>query len=171
MENTVWQGKFLRMTTETIGEITWERAYLPDGVVIFPVTAEGKILVIRERRAHENPPVRLKPVTGMLDAGSTPEENAQRELQEEIGFKATTLEKFWSYTTNGTVNSVTHFFLAKGLVPSKLTNPDGDVVEEILALTPAEMDKKIADDEMRWGVSVMGWQRLRGLLEAQKISL
>ena len=81
MENTVWQGKFLRMTTETIGEITWERAYLPDGVVIFPVTAEGKILVIRERRAHENPPVRLKPVTGMLDAGSTPEDNAQRELQ------------------------------------------------------------------------------------------
>jgi hypothetical protein len=35
------------------------------------------------------------------------------------------------------------------------------VIEEILSLTPAEMDQKIAADEMRWGVSVMGWQRVR----------
>ncbi|MBY0515577.1 MAG: NUDIX hydrolase [Bacteriovoracaceae bacterium] len=149
------------MTTEKIGEIIWERAYLPGGLVIFPVTSEGKILLIRERRPHENPPVRLKPVSGMLDAGESPLECAQRELQEEIGFKATSMKEFWTYKTSGTVNSVTHFFLATGLIPSKLPNPDGeDVIEEIIAFTPDEVAAKVASEEMRWGVSVMGWFKL-----------
>ena len=159
------------MTTETIAGVTWERAYLPEGVVIFPVTSEGKILLIRERRPHETPAVRLKPVTGMADVGQTPEENAQRELQEEIGFKAA-LTAFWTYKTSGTVNSLTHFFVAKDLTASKLPNPDGeDIIEEIIALTPEEVDQKIAAEEMRWGVSVMGWFKLRQLMAAQKISL
>ncbi len=172
MEQVAWQGKFLKMTTEQIGDITWERAYLPEGVVIFPVTAEGKILLIRERRPHETPQVRLKPVTGMTEAEQTPLESAQRELQEEIGFKATHMELFWTYKTSGTVNSVTHFYLAKNLITSKLPNPDGeDIIEEMIALTPREVEDKVRTEEMRWGVSVMGWFKLQQLLAAQKISL
>ncbi len=162
MEKTQWQGQFIKVTTEEKSGISWERVYLPEGVVIFPVTDSGKILLIRERRPHENPPVRLKPVSGMLDAGETAEENAQRELQEEIGFKAKSMREFWTYKTSGTVNSVTHFFVAKGLEASKLPNPDGEeVIEAIIALTPEEVDAKVKSEEMRWGVSVMGWLKLR----------
>jgi ADP-ribose pyrophosphatase len=162
MEKIEWQGQFLKMTTETIGHVTWERAYLPSGVVIFPITTEGKFLFIRERRPHENPPVRLKPVSGMLEAHESPLENAQRELQEEIGFMAREMKEFWVYKTSGTVNSVTHFYIATGLVPSKLPNPDGeDVIEEILELTADEVDHMIATEQIRWGVSTMGWFRLK----------
>ena len=52
MEQTAWQGNVLKVTTEVINGQTWERAYLPNGVVVFPVTAEGKILLIKERRLH-----------------------------------------------------------------------------------------------------------------------
>jgi 8-oxo-dGTP pyrophosphatase MutT (NUDIX family) len=172
MEHTVWQGRYLKMTTEQIANNLWERAYLPEGVVVFPVTHEGKILVIRERRAHETPPVRLKPVTGMVDKDQTPVENAQRELQEEIGLKAHELVPFWAYKTSGTVNSLTHFFLAKNLTASKLPNPDGeDIIEEIIALTPQEIDAKVATEEMRWGVSVMGWFKLRQLMANGDLAL
>ena len=162
MEELAFKGQFIQVTTERIGEILWERAYLPEGIVIFPITASGKILLIRERRPHETPPVRLKPVSGVSEKNQAPIENALREMQEEIGFKGD-LEKFWEYKTSGTVNSVTHFFIARNLQVSKLTNPDGDVIEEILELSVAEIEEKIKSEEFRWGVSVMGWFKLRSL--------
>jgi 8-oxo-dGTP pyrophosphatase MutT (NUDIX family) len=172
MENTVWQGKFIKVTLEDIEGQTFERAYIPDGVVIFPVDDHGRILVIREKRPHETPSVRLKPVTGMLDEGEIPLENAQRELQEEIGFKAADLHEFWTLRSSGTVNSTTHFFLAKGLTPSKLPNPDGeDVIEEILALSLDDLRHRINSEEMRWGVSVMGFLRLEMLVAQGRFSL
>lgn len=163
MEKIAWQGNIIKVTTELIDGNVWERAYLHDGVVIFPVTDEGKILLIRERRPHEKPTVRLKPVSGMLDSDQSPIETANRELQEEIGLKAAKLEHYWTYHASGSVNSNAHFFLARGLSVSKLPNPDGDVVEEIIAYTPEEIDAKVRNEEMRWGVSVMGWLRLRQL--------
>lgn len=162
MEEMAFKGEFIQVTTEKIGEILWERAYLPEGIVIFPITESGKILLIRERRPHEFPPVRLKPVSGVAEKNQSPLENALREMQEEIGFKGE-LEKFWEYKTNGTVNSVTHFFMARNLEISKLPNPDGDVIEEILELTVSEIDEKIKSEEFRWGVSVMGWFKLKSL--------
>lgn len=172
METVAWQGNVVKVTTEVINGLTWERAYLPDGVVVFPVTDDGKILVIKERRPHETPAVRLKMVTGMLEPETDPAENANRELQEEIGYKARGLEHFWLYRASGTVNSSTHFFLAKGLEASKLPNPDGeDIIEEVLALTLDELRQKVEQEEMRWGVGVMGFLRLDHLLKTGKLSL
>ena len=162
MEELAFKGQFIQVTTERIGEILWERAYLPEGIVIFPITTSGKILLIRERRPHETPQVRLKPVSGVSEKNQAPIENALRAMQEEIGFKGE-LEKYWEYKTSGTVNSVTHFFIARNLQVSKLPNPDGDVVEEILELSVAEIEEKIKSEEFRWGVSVMGWFKLRSL--------
>jgi 8-oxo-dGTP pyrophosphatase MutT (NUDIX family) len=172
MEKTAWEGKFVKVTTENIGGEIFERAYIPEGVVIFPITDNGNILVIREKRLHETPNVRLKPVSGMLDAGESPEENAQRELQEEVGFRAHSLEKFWTYRSTGTVNAVTHFFLAKGLVPSKLPNPDGeDAIMEILEVSFPELRRMIATDEMRWGTSIMGFMRMEMLISDGRLDL
>mgnify|MGYP003390591283 CR=1 FL=1 len=172
MESTAWQGKFIKVTTEVINDIEWERTYIPHGVVIFPVTAEGKFIVIKERRLHETPPIRLKMVTGMLDAGSDPAENANRELQEEIGLKAGKLIPFWQHRSSGTVNSVTHFFLAKNLIKNKLPNPDGeDVIEEVLELSLDELRQKVDLEEMRWGVGVMGFLRLDQFIRQGKLSL
>jgi ADP-ribose pyrophosphatase len=172
MEKTEFKGKFIKVTTEVIGSEVYERAYIPEGVVIFPITDAGNVLVIRELRLHETPNVRLKPVSGMLDEGETPEENAQRELQEEIGFRANSLEKFWTYQSTGTVNSVTHFFLAKGLVASKFPNPDGeDAIMEILEVSFPDLRRMIATEEMRWGMSIMGFMRMEMLLADGTLNL
>jgi 8-oxo-dGTP pyrophosphatase MutT (NUDIX family) len=162
MEKEIYKGKIIRVTEEHIDGVTWERAYLPDGVIIFPITDEGKILLIREKRPHENPPVRIKPVSGILEHDKgTPEENAQREMQEEIGFKAEKMELLWTMRGSGTINNEQHFFTASNLVPSKLPNPDGDeTIMEILPYEPQELLKMIMNDELRWSMSTLGIFRL-----------
>jgi 8-oxo-dGTP pyrophosphatase MutT (NUDIX family) len=162
MESERYKGKVVRVTEEEIGGVVWERAYLPDGVIIFPVTDEGKILLVQESRPHETPNVRIKPVAGMLeyDKGS-PEENAQRELQEEIGFKAGKLELLMQLQSSGTVNNRQYFFIARDLIPSKLPNPDGEeTIQQVLAYTPEELRQKILADELKWSMSTLGMFRL-----------
>lgn len=168
MESEVYKGNIIRVTEEVIGGITWERAYMPDGVIIFPITDEGKILLIEEKRPHENPSVRIKPVSGILEHDKgTPLENAQREMQEEIGYKALTMEPLWTMKGSGTVNSTQHFFIARHLVPSKLTNPDGEeTILGIIEISPQELMDKLIKDEIKWSMSTLGIFRLLLKLEA-----
>lgn len=162
MEKEVYKGKIIKVTEERIGEIIWERSYLPDGVIIFPITDEGKIILVNEKRPHENPPHRIKPVSGILEPEKgSPEENAQREMQEEIGLRAGTMELLWKMKSTGTVNNEQYFFMARELVPSKLPNPDGeDTIMSTLELTPHELLQKIMKEEIRWSMSTLGIFRL-----------
>ncbi len=162
MEREAYKGNIIRVTEEKIGDITWERAYLPDGVIIFPITDDGKILLIEEKRPHENPPVRIKPVSGILEhEKGTPVENAQREMQEEIGFKAQDMQLLWTMKGSGTVNNNQYFFVARNLVPSKLPNPDGeDTILGMRPFTPQELWETILSDQIRWSMSTLGIIRL-----------
>lgn len=162
MEKQVYQGQILRVTEESINGITWERAYLPDGVIIFPITADGKIILIHEQRLHENPPHRIKAVSGILEPlKGTPAENAQREMQEEIGLKAQQMELLMTLTGSGTINHSQYFFVARGLIPSKLPNPDGEEsILGLIELTPQDLKKKLMNDEIKWSHSTLGIFRL-----------
>lgn len=162
MEKEVYRGQIIRVTEEVKEGITWERAYLPHGVIVFPITDEGKIILIEERRPHETPPVRIKPVSGILELDKgTPEENAQREMQEEIGLRAHTLEPLMTLSSSGTVNSSQYFFVARGLTPDKLPNPDGeDIVLRTIELTPDELEDMLMTDQLKWSHSTLGMFRL-----------
>lgn len=170
MEQEVYKGKIARVTEEEIEGINWERVYLPDGVIIFPITAEGKIILVHEKRPHENPPQRIKPVSGILEYDKgTPIENAQREMQEEIGFKAGSIELLWKMKSSGTVNNEQYFFVARDLVLSKLPNPDGeDTIIGTIELTPNELLQSILNEEIRWSMSTLGFFRLLRSLGAMR---
>lgn len=162
MEKTKYQGQIIRVTEETIDGVTWERAYLPHGVIIFPISDDGKIILIKERRPHENPPERIKAVSGILepDKGS-PMENAQREMQEEIGFKALSMEPLMVLKGSGTINHDQYFFVARNLVPSKLPNPDGEeTILGLISYTPSELRQALLRDELKWSISTLGIYRL-----------
>lgn len=162
MEKVVYQGNIVRVTEEKIHEINWERVYLPDGVIVFPITDEGKIILIREKRPHENPPERIKPVSGILEhEKGTPAENAQREMQEEIGLKAQSLELLWNQKGTGTVNHEQYYFVATGLTKEKLPNPDGEeTIMGTIEYSPEELLKALTTEEIRWSMSTLGIFRL-----------
>ncbi len=162
MQHEVYKGSIIRVTEEVIGGITWERAFLPNGVIVFPITTSGKILLVKEQRPHETPPVRIKPVSGILEPEKgSPEENAQRELQEEIGLRAGSLELLWTLRGSGTINNEQHFFIARDLAPSKLPNPDGEeTILEVLEYDPRELLQALMQDQLKWSMSTLGLFRL-----------
>lgn len=162
MQKTVYNGQIIKVTEEVINNITWERVFLPDGVIVFPITDEGKIILVEEKRPHETPPFRVKPVSGILekDKGS-PLENAQREMQEEIGFNSHNMELFWTLKGSGTINHEQHFFIARNLIHSKLPNPDGeDTILRLVEYTPEDLWSAVLKDELKWSMSTLGIIRL-----------
>lgn len=173
METTKYQGHIIKVTEEEINNIVWERCYLPDGVIVFPFTSDGKILFVKEKRPHENPPVRLKPVSGIYeDDKGAPMENANREMQEEIGFRAKSLHHYFTLRANGTVNNTQYFFYATGLEKSKLPNPDGeDTIMEIIELGLEEIHDLYITDKLRWSHSTLGFLKLYHLIKSGQVQI
>jgi len=91
-----------------------------DTAMIVPLTKEGEIIFITEYQvAHDIPMLSLP--KGRIEDGELSVDIANKELQEEIGYKATTLDKIATFTTiPGYISGKTHVYLARDLVESKL---------------------------------------------------
>jgi len=139
MEKELYTGKVLRVTEEEIGDVNYERVYLHENVIVIPFTDQGRIIFVLEKRPHEDPPERIKLVTGFYEQGFTPEENANRELREEIGKKAGTLIPYITCVRTGMVNERKHYVIARDLEDSKLPNPDGE--DTILEVREYDIDR------------------------------
>ncbi len=163
MEEIKYQGKFIKVTEETIDGNVWERAYLKSGVQVFPITDEGKILMIEEKRPHEKNPIRLKFVTGQLDQdGDDPLETANREMQEEIGYRAGKLEILTHRETTGTINNHFYQVVARDLEPSKIPNPDGeDTIVSIKGYSIEEIEQMLFDEKLPWSMGALGIMKLK----------
>ena len=119
--------------------------------------------MINERRAHEEVKVRLRFVAGHLEENLSVIENANKELREEIGFRANKIEKFFEIKTSGTVNNTVSFVVARDLVPDPIPNPDGDVILSIEKYSYQEVFDLIMSDKLRWSHAVLGFLRLHHL--------
>ena len=72
-------------------------------------------------------------------------------------------------TGSGTINHQQYFFVARGLEPSKLPNPDGE--ETIMGIERFDLDEmmiKLMNDEMKWSMSTLGLFRLYHTLKGTK---
>ena len=173
MEETKYNGKFIKVTEEVIGGNTWERAYLADGVQVFPITSDKKIYMIEEKRPHEEVKIRLKFVTGLMDV---PEEDplltANREMQEEIGFKANTLQIINHTRLSGTINNNFYQVVATGLVPYKIPNPDGeDTIVSIKTYSFEEMHKMLNEGLLKWDLGTLAFFKIEKMLQNNEIRL
>ncbi len=113
----------LRQDTLTTGK-TFEIIEHPGAVAILPFL-DHKILLIRQwRRAVEK--ILYEIPAGTLEENEDLTTCAQRELQEEIGYKAGNLIPFGSFfTAPGFCTEYIHLFLAENLQASRLI-PDED---------------------------------------------
>src|SRR5207248_3073308 len=107
-------------------------------VAIVPVTADGRIVMVRQYRLPVGA-VMLEVPAGSLDDDENPETGAQRELQEETGFAAGRLTRiggFW--VAPGYCTEYSHIYLAEELRESRLdADEDEDVEVELLSLDDA----------------------------------
>jgi ADP-ribose pyrophosphatase len=146
MEKTVYNGSFVKVTEERINDSVWERVYFKSSVSVIPFNDKGQILFIKENRPHETPQTRIKLMGGYLDEGEEALHAADRELQEELGFKAKHLTIYYTYEKTGTANELKYYVVATQLIPSKLSNPDGEEsVEEIIPMHINDIPKYVLD--------------------------
>lgn len=131
-------------------------------VVILPITEDKKILLIQQwRRATEEILIELP--AGTLEEGEAPQLCAERELQEETGYKAGKIESLGGFfSAPGYSNEYLHLFLAQELSPSYLA-PDEDEGIDLLPLSIKEAKHLIKKNQIRDAKTVAGI--LRYLME------
>jgi len=172
MEETKYEGKYIKVTEELIEGNVWERAYIKSGVQVFPITKDGKIILIEERRPHEKNPIRLKFVTGQMDYDhEDPIMTANREMQEEIGMIAEDLTILMHRESSGTLNNHFYQIIATKLSISKIPNPDGeDSIVSIKEFTIDEVLSFYENGKLSWGLDSIAIFRIKNLLSQNKIS-
>lgn len=104
----------------------------PGAVVMIPIHKNGKIHLVKQwRRAANDILVELP--AGTLEKGELPLSCAQRELQEEICYKARRLTSLGGFfTAPGFCNEYLHLFLAEDLLYSPLVGDDSEKIDPCL---------------------------------------
>ena len=102
-----------------------------DGVLVVPVDDAGNVMLAVERSAAFDCEL-LVLVGGSVEPGEPLEETANRELQEELGWRADQIVFLGEVRPFKYLTSRQFVFLARGLTPSKL---DGDELHPIAART------------------------------------
>jgi len=165
----VHSGKVLDLDLDDVlepgGIRGWREVVRQRGsVAALPVLADGRVVLVRQYRYAVDAFVWELPA-GRRDPGETPEEGARRELEEEVGFRASALEPllvFW--TTPGFCDEVMHLFRATGLEPVP-PRPEADEKIEAATFTLQEALEMIKSGEIREGktlVALLVEQQRRG---------
>lgn len=110
---------------------TFERLKRPDTAIIIPITAEGKILIIKEGQPGQRATT-LGTVGGRIDEKEKPLQGAKRELLEETGYKAKEWILFDATQPITKVEWTVYCFIAKGC--TKITEQNLDNGEKIKVL-------------------------------------
>src|SRR5690349_3509197 len=116
----VYDGKVLALDLDEVeepGGVHTKREVVRHlgSVAVLAIDDEGRIPLVRQYRYPVDDALWELPA-GRLDPGESPEEAAQRELQEEIGFRAVSLDKIaFFFTTPGFCDEAMHVFRATRL--------------------------------------------------------
>jgi ADP-ribose pyrophosphatase len=136
----------LRLPNKSEGE--WECIRHPGGALAVPVTAEGKLVLVRQYRFAVQGRI-LEFPAGTLEHNEDPQATVMREIEEETGYSAQTWRKLGEFfLAPGYSDEIIYAFLAQDL--EKLETPpkqDEDEDIETVLLTPEELDKAILAGE------------------------
>lgn len=100
-------------------------------VMVVPVVSDQEFIVVSEYGAGSHK-YELGFPKGLIDPGETPEEAANRELKEEIGFGAKQFVKLKTLSTAPSYfNAQMHIFMAFDLYPEKLEGDEPEPLQVI----------------------------------------
>lgn len=93
---------------------------MDDGVLVVPLTADGDVFFIQEYSAAFDMPVLSVPA-GIIEPGEDRADAANREMQEEIGYRADQMDYVGEVRMNAKYVEAKHYvYLARELSESKL---------------------------------------------------
>jgi ADP-ribose pyrophosphatase len=122
-------------------------------VVVLPVFADGRILLIRQYR-HAVGQFLWELVAGRVEPGERPLPAARRELMEETGYTARRFRKLLDlFPTPGFVSENMVLYAAEGLRPGP-ARPEADEVITSRAFRPAQLERMMRRGALRDGKSI-----------------
>jgi ADP-ribose pyrophosphatase len=155
----LYEGRVLSLDVDEVSEpggVTGTREVVRQtgSVAALPVLDDGRIVLVRQYRYAVSDFVWELPA-GRRDPSESPEAGARRELEEEVGLRAASLEPlstFW--TTPGFCDEVMHLFRATGLesIPPR---PEADERIEPGTFTLDEAMAMVARGEIREGKTLV----------------
>ena len=156
----VYEGPIFKIRKHKVNSVAGEsvRDVLEHsgGVVMIAVTDDGKILMEEQFRKPLDKVI-LELPAGKLEPGEDPKEAALRELAEETGYRAGSIEHIVTYTpTCGYSNEYLYVYVCKELTPGE-TNLDDTESIDVVEYTADEliemiMNKKIIDSKTLVGI-------------------
>ena len=151
MNQEIFNGKVVRLMIEpkeVNGKtIDFEKVYLPGSVHIFPITDEGKIRLVRERRHEQDGKVKDKVTAGIIEKDEDSLVAAKRELKEELGLIAEEWKEVYVAEQKGAVNDSLVYYSAKNLIQVDLEHDEGEDILGFVDYTLEELFQKVVDGD------------------------
>lgn len=142
----LFEGNVLRLLLETVelhdgSKATREIVETGIGVNFLPINEKGEALLIREYRHGPQKIVWRVPGGWMNNTDNNPKQAAQRELSEELGYKAKRMELIFTTNGSGILRQKEYYFLARGLYKPKghYSLDEGEIVK----VCPTTIEKAI----------------------------
>jgi ADP-ribose pyrophosphatase len=131
----------------------------PGAVTVIARLDDGRYVMIRNERLAVGESL-LEFCAGKLEPGEPPAVTAGRELEEECGFRATSIEPLGTfYTSPGFADEKMYVFLATGLEPIERRLEPGEEIDVVI-LRREEIDASIRDGTLVDGKSLAAWMLL-----------
>ena len=164
----IYDGKIVNLRVDTIllpngREATREIIEHVGAVCVVPVMPDGTTYMVRQYR-YPFPEAVLEIPAGKLDAGEQPVDAANRELEEEIGMKASELIYMGEFRPSVAYDmEVIHMYLARGLVKTH-QHLDEDEFLNIEAYPLDQIYSMILDNQLTDGKTIAAVLKAKALL-------
>lgn len=158
----MYAGKVLRLDLDTVELPNGQTADLeiirhPGAAAIVPIKDDGRVVLIRQLR-HAASGFIYEIPAGKLDRMEHPKVCAERELEEEVGYRAGRLDLLTSiWTAPGFTDEVIHIFKGTELKPGR-QQLDRDEVLEVVEWPLEKAIAGIQDGTIRDAKTIIGLQ-------------
>jgi len=162
MVRNIYTGKVITLNVDTVKlpngvTVDLETIRHPGAAAIVPIEDDGTVVLIRQFR-HAAGGFIYEIPAGKLDSGEDPLHCAARELEEEVGYRASSFELLSSiFTAPGFADEVIHVYKATGLTKGR-QQLDRDEVLEIVEMPLHLAITRIQDGTIRDGKTIVGLQ-------------
>jgi ADP-ribose pyrophosphatase len=158
----IFKGRVVTLDIDTVtlpngATIELEMVHHPGAAAVVPLREDRTVILIRQFRHAAGGYIYEIPA-GKLHLNEDPRLCAARELEEEIGYRAASLELLASVlTTPGFTDEVIHIYKGTGLTLAK-QNLDHDEVIEIVEVPLEKALAQIKDGTIRDAKTIVGLQ-------------
>lgn len=155
---TIYDGKLVHLSRVTVRLPNGEQSFReivrhPGAVAMVPLTAEGEVILVQQFRLASNR-IMLEIPAGTLEPGEEPQVAAERELQEEIGYRPGRLTSLGGeFTAPGYTTEFIHLYLAEDLEAAPLAVDDDEFLE-IVTLPLDEALRRVESGTIQDGKTI-----------------